>query len=37
MGREDPSHYSVDKNINAVGRKPMAFFFGLNKLSRKGE
>jgi hypothetical protein len=37
MGREEPSHDSADKNINAVGRNPMAFFLGLNKLQRKGE
>jgi hypothetical protein len=32
MGREEASHDSVYKNLNAVGRKSMAFFLGLYQL-----
>jgi hypothetical protein len=32
MGREETSHDSVYKNLNAMGRKTMAFFLGLRRL-----
>jgi len=36
MGREEPSHISVYRNINAMGRKLMAFFLVLSINSKKG-
>jgi hypothetical protein len=35
MGREEPSHISVYRNINAMGRKPMAFFLVSHKLQKQ--
>jgi hypothetical protein len=35
MGREGLSHDSVDKDLNAMGRRPMAFFLGLNNFKEK--